>query len=74
MHSTKRREEYLRMKTMQKIKEDDERARQLKEQKKQLQEERLRNTKVVLLAKHTLTNSMEQLRVTKKWSKLNELT
>jgi len=59
---------------MQKIKEDDERARQLKEQKKQLQEERLRNTKVVLLAKHTLTNSMEQLRVTKKWSKLNELT
>ena len=62
------------MQTLEKIRRDDDRARTLKQQKQELQKERMRNSKVVLLAKHTLTNSMEQLRVTKKWNKLNEFT
>lgn len=35
--------------------------------------QRLKNTKSLLLAKHNLTHSMDQLRVTKKWGKLNQL-
>lgn len=35
--------------------------------------QRLKNTKSLLLAKHNLTHSMDQLRVSKKWGKLNQL-
>jgi hypothetical protein len=55
-----------------KIKSADERNEQIKKKKDALRAERMANAKVLLHAKHELTRSMEQLRVTKKWDKLQD--
>lgn len=47
--------------------------KQIKREKEKLAQQRQESAKTLLTTKHKLLESMESLRVTKKWGKLNKL-
>merc|ERR1712054_644666 len=67
----KRIDEFVRLQTLQKIQDDDDRSERIKAEKQALIKQRKQAQLDSLLRKHRITQAMEQMRVTNKWSNVD---
>merc|ERR1712070_472454 len=67
----KRIDEFVRLQTLQKIQDDDERSERIKMEKNMLIKQRKQAQLDALLRKHKITQAMEQMRVTNKWTDID---
>ena len=69
----KRIAEFVRLQTLQKIEEENARTQRLKDQREGLVQARRQNSLNALLRKHKIQEHVEQMRISKRWDKLNEI-
>lgn len=67
----KRIDEFVRLQTLQKIQDDDDRSERIKAEKGMLIRQRKQAQLDSLLRKHQITQAMEQMRVTNKWTNID---
>ena len=69
----KRIAEFVRLQTLQKIEEENNRTQRLKDQREGLVQARRQNSLNALLRKHKIQEHVEQMRISKRWDKLHEI-
>ena len=69
----KRIDEFVRLQTLQKIADDDERSNRIAQEKRDLMNRRKKQTTDALKRKHEIAMAMEQMRISNKFGNLEAL-